>query len=183
MPGVVGGSEGYATGLLERLVERDDVSVIAFALPGFVTQVPVVGRGRTHRRRAAARGPPRRPAGAGRKRLAAKPIAASAEIGLVHHLGGIVPPRCRVPAVVTLHDLQYLAYPRVLQQREAPVPRTSPRAARCKRARAVTGDQRIHPRAQAIDAFDLDADKVHVVPPVDTRHCPRCADRPTGRRS
>ena len=29
----------------------------------------------------------------------------------MHHLGGIVPPGCRVPAVVTLHDLQYLSYP------------------------------------------------------------------------
>ena len=40
VPGVVGGSEGYATGLLERLVDRSDVSVTAFALPGFVRKYP-----------------------------------------------------------------------------------------------------------------------------------------------
>jgi hypothetical protein len=40
VPGVVGGSEGYATGLLAPLVQRDDVSTVAFGLRGFVTQYP-----------------------------------------------------------------------------------------------------------------------------------------------
>jgi hypothetical protein len=32
VPGVVGGSEGYAVNLLSKLVERDDIEVSAFAL-------------------------------------------------------------------------------------------------------------------------------------------------------
>jgi glycosyltransferase involved in cell wall biosynthesis len=163
VPGVVGGSESYATGLLAPLVERDDVDVVAFGLPGFVkaypqlaaaayTVVPPIREGRHVMRRVLIEN-----AWLPRQLRAQK-------VDLVHHLGGIVPPGCRVPAVVTLHDLQYLSYPAYFsaaKRRYLSV--TQGRS--LKRAEVVTAVSDFT-RTQAIDAFDLDPAKVVVVPPV-----------------
>jgi|SRR5450432_18019 glycosyltransferase involved in cell wall biosynthesis len=163
VPGVVGGSENYATGLLEPLIARDDVLVVAFGLPDFVRQYPELAA-------AAHTVVPPMPSG---RHVVRRVLVENAwlprhlrsqRVDLVHHLGGIVPPRSRVPAVVTLHDLQYLAYPayfssvkrRYLAATQA---RSLTRAARVMAVSEFT-------RAQAIEAFDLDADKVTVVPPV-----------------
>ena len=174
VPGVVGGSEGYATGLLERLVDRDDVSVTAFALPGFVRKYPSLAEA-AHTVVA--------PLPEGRHVVRRVMVENSwlpsqlgkREIGLVHHLGGIVPPRGRVPAVVTLHDLQYLAFPeyfsnakrRYLQFTQGPS---------LQRARAVLAISEFT-REHAITAFGLDADHVHVVPPAIRPLPPVTADR------
>src|SRR5450432_4660903 len=110
VPGVVGGSENYATGLLEPLIARDDVLVVAFGLPDFVRQYPELAA-------AAHTVVPPMPSG---RHVIRRVLIENAwlprhlraqKADLVHHLGGIVPPGCRVPSVVTLHDLQYLAYP------------------------------------------------------------------------
>ena len=86
------------------------------------------------------------------------------KIDLVHHLGGIVPPGCRVPAVVTLHDLQYLSYPAYFSAaKRRYLGLTQGRS--LKRAEVVTAISEFT-RSQAIEAFDLDASKVVVVPPV-----------------
>jgi glycosyltransferase involved in cell wall biosynthesis len=163
VPGIVGGSEGYATGLLAPLVERDDVHVIAFGLPGFVkdhpqmaaaahTVVPPIPEGRHVVRRVVIEN-----AWLPRQLRAQK-------VDLVHHLGGIVPPGCRVRAVVTLHDLQYLSYPAYFTAvKRRYLALTQGRS--LKRAEVVTAVSEFT-RTQAIEAFDLDAAKVVVVPPV-----------------
>ena len=163
VPGVVGGSEGYATGLLDPLTKRDDVDVVAFGLPGFVKQYPQL---------AAAAHTVVPPLPEGRHVLrrvlienAWLPRHLRAEkVDLVHHLGGIVPPGCRAPAVVTLHDLQYLSYPAYFSTaKRRYLAMTQGRS--LKRAEVVTAVSDFT-RTQAIEAFDLDAPKVVVVPPV-----------------
>ncbi|HEY3923206.1 MAG TPA: glycosyltransferase family 1 protein [Acidothermaceae bacterium] len=172
VPGVVGGSEGYATGLLDPLTKRDGVDVIAFGLPGFVkaypqlaaaahTVVPPIPEGRHVLRRVAIEN-----AWLPRHLRAQK-------VDLVHHLGGIVPPGCRVPAVVTLHDLQYLSYPAYFSAaKRRYLAMTQGRS--LKRAEVVTTVSDFT-RTQAIEAFDLDASKVVVVPPV-VRAMPAVSD-------
>jgi glycosyltransferase involved in cell wall biosynthesis len=163
VPGVVGGSEAYATGLLAPLVERDDIAVVAFGLPGFVKQyprlaaaahtvVPPIPEGRHVMRRVLVEN-------------AWLPRQLRAQrVDLVHHLGGIVPPGCRVPAVVTLHDLQYLAYPAYFSAaKRRYLGITQGRS--LKRAEVVTAVSDFT-RTQAIDAFDLDPARVVVVPPL-----------------
>jgi glycosyltransferase involved in cell wall biosynthesis len=172
VPGVVGGSEGYATGLLAPLVERDDVDVVAFGLPDFVTAYPEL---------AAAAHTVVPPIPEGRHVLRRVLIEnawlprhlRAQNVDLVHHFGGIVPPGCRMPAVVTLHDLQYLSYPAYF------------RAAK-RRYLAMTQGRSLHraevvtaisdfTRTQAIEAFDLDPAKVVVVPPA-VRPMPAMSD-------
>jgi glycosyltransferase involved in cell wall biosynthesis len=173
VPGVVGGTEGYATGLLERLVERDDVEVVAFALPDFVKAYPAL---------AAAARTVVAPMPAGRhvvRRVLVEngwlPRHLRAQyIGLVHHLGGIVPPGCRVRSVVTLHDLQYLSYPAYFSAAKRRYLAATQRSS-LKRAEVVMAVSDFT-RAQAIEAFDLDAGKVVVVPPV-IRPLPAVSDQ------
>jgi glycosyltransferase involved in cell wall biosynthesis len=166
VPGVVGGSEFYATGLLPRLVERDDVEVTAFSLPGFVSEHPEL---------AAALNTVVAPLPEGRhvvRRVVAEnswlPTQLRARrLEVVHHLGGVVP-RSPLPSVVTLHDLQYLAYPEYF-------------SATKRRYLALTQGRSLHrarivmaisefTRAQAIEHFRLDPAKVVVVPPVIQPH-------------
>jgi len=172
VPGVVGGSEGYATGLLAPLVARDDVNVVAFGLPGFVKQYPQLAA-------AAHTVVPPMPEG---RHVMRRVVIENAwlprhlraqKVDLVHHLGGIVPPGCRVPAVVTLHDLQYLSYPAYFSAaKRRYLGLTQGRS--LKRAEVVTAISEFT-RSQAIDAFDLDPAKVVVVPPV-VRPMPAVSD-------
>ena len=163
VPGVVGGSESYATGLLERLVERDDVNVVAFGLPDFVRQYPAL---------ATAAHTVVSPLPSGRhviRRVLVEnawlPRQLRAQkVDLVHHLGGIVPPGCRVASVVTLHDLQYLAYPEYFSAAKRRY--LSVLQARSLERAAVVMAVSEFTRGQAIEAFNLDAAKVVVVPPV-----------------
>jgi alpha-1,3-rhamnosyl/mannosyltransferase len=172
VPGVVGGSEGYATGLLDPLTKRDDVDVVAFGLPGFVTAYPQL---------AAAAHTVVPPIPDGRHVLRRVLIEnawlprhlRAQKVDLVHHLGGIVPPGCRVPAVVTLHDLQYLSYPAYFSAaKRRYFAMTQGRS--LKRAEVVTAVSEFT-RTQAIEAFDLDEAKVVVVPPV-VRPMPAVSD-------
>jgi glycosyltransferase involved in cell wall biosynthesis len=163
VPGVVGGTEGYATGLLEPLVERDDVEVVAFALPDFVKAYPALAA-------AAHTIVPPMPSG---RHVVRRVLVENAwlprhlgarHIGLVHHLGGIVPPGCRVRSVVTLHDLQYLSYPAYFSAAKRRY-LAATQGSSLKRAEVVMAVSDFT-RTQAIEAFDLDASKVVVVPPV-----------------
>lgn len=162
VPGVVGGSEGYATGLASRLVERDDVDVTAFGLPSFVTAHTALANA-THTVVA--------PLPQGRHVVRRVFIENSwlpskvrrTGVEVIHHLGGLVP-RSPVPAVVTLHDLQYLSYPEyfsVAKRRYLGVMQ----GRSLKRARVVTAISEFT-RSQAIEHFGLDPNDVVVVPPV-----------------
>ena len=162
VPGVVGGSEGYAVGLLQRLVERGDVEPTAFALPGLARAYPAL---------TATLGTVTAPLPEGRhvvRRVLAENNWLPRQLrarrpAVVHHLGGIVP-RSPVPSVVTLHDLQYLAYP---QYFSLPKRRylDMMQGRSLHRAQVVTTVSEFT-RAQAIEHFALDPAKVVVVPPV-----------------
>jgi alpha-1,3-rhamnosyl/mannosyltransferase len=111
VPGVVGGSEEYTVRLLAALADRlgSRVDVVLFvnrSLPG--AHPDLVERYRTVVA----------PVGGGHKavRVAAETswLARAARrhrVGLVHHMGGILPLVQPVPSVLTLHDLQPLAMP------------------------------------------------------------------------
>jgi alpha-1,3-rhamnosyl/mannosyltransferase len=111
VPGKVGGSEEYVTRALGSLAtEAPDLELTLFALPGFaaahpdlaeqheVVVAPVEGERRSLRVVAertwlAAQVRRRRPA-------------------LLHHPGGIVAPGSgKAPVVLSMHDIQYVAYP------------------------------------------------------------------------
>ena len=162
VPGVVGGSESYATGLLTGLAQRDDVDVTAFTLRAFASH---------HRELAAALTTVVAPLPEGRhvvRRVVAENSWLPAQLrkngfDVVHHVGGIVP-RSPLPAVVTLHDLQYLAYPEYFTA-------TKRRYLNVTQGRSLARAQRVmaiseFTRQQAIEQFGLPPDKVVVVPPV-----------------
>jgi glycosyltransferase involved in cell wall biosynthesis len=162
-PGVVGGSETYAIGLLEKLVEHDDVVVVAFALPAFVESYPELAA-RLHTVTAPLPGGRHvvRRVGVENAWLPNK-IRASL-LDLTHHLGGVIPPMCRGTAAVTVHDLQYLAFPeyftaakrRYLGATQSPS---------LERADVVMAISRFT-RTDILERFEVDESKVIVVPPV-----------------
>lgn len=114
VPGVVGGSEEYTTRLLRGLAEDPpaDLHLTLFALSSFADAHPdlvatyptVTTRLDGHRRP---------------ERVAAEATWLALEAGrrnieLLHHAGGVVPPGpaiARIPAAVTIHDLQPLVMP------------------------------------------------------------------------
>jgi glycosyltransferase involved in cell wall biosynthesis len=180
VPGVVGGSESYAVGLLSRLVSREDVTVTAFALPAFVTNYPELAR---------ALATVEAPLPQGRhvvRRVLTENSwlpsqLRSSGIDVVHHLGGLVP-RSPVPAVVTLHDLQYLAYPEYFTTtKRGYLAMTQKRS--LDKAHTVIAISEFT-RLQAIERFGLDAAKVVVVPPVVTPiSMPDDAERARARKT
>lgn len=108
VPGVVGGSEEYATRLLAAWADEgpDDLELVLFALAPFVRAHPDL----------AARFEVRTLGVDGRNkvlRVAAESTwlavaARRAGVELVHHLGGRMPAVRTTPGVVTVHDLQPL---------------------------------------------------------------------------
>lgn len=114
VPGVVGGSEEYTTRLLRALrdLAPDDLDLTLFVLepfveahPDLVESFPTVVLDLDGRKKA--------------QRVAAEATwlareARRAGIELLHHAGGVIPPGpgiSRVPAVLTIHDLQPLVQP------------------------------------------------------------------------
>jgi alpha-1,3-rhamnosyl/mannosyltransferase len=162
VPGVVGGSEGYAVNLLSKLVERDDIEVSAFALPSFASAYPEL---------AAAAHSVIAPLPGGRHVLRRVMVEnawlprqfVEQRLDVAHHLGGLLP-RCPVPAVVTLHDLQYRAYPEYFSAAKRRYLSFS--QGRSLRRAAVVAAISEYTRGDAIRAFDLDPAKVVVIPPV-----------------
>ena len=114
VPGVVGGSEEYTTRLLQALrdAEPPDLRLTLFALASFVEAHPDVADAfRTEVLDLDGRSKPRR--------VAAEVTwlglqARRSHVDLLHHAGGVVPPGpalSRIPAVLTIHDLQPLLHP------------------------------------------------------------------------
>jgi alpha-1,3-rhamnosyl/mannosyltransferase len=114
VPGVVGGSEEYTTRLLRGLAADlpADLHVTLFALrsfaeahPDLVAAYPTVTAGLDGRRKA--------------ERVAAEATwlareASRRNIDLLHHAGGVIAPGPavgRIPAALTIHDLQPLVMP------------------------------------------------------------------------
>lgn len=162
VPGVVGGSERYAVELLSELVKRDDIEISAFALPSFAASYPDL---------AAVAHTVVAPLPGGRH-VVRRVLAENAwlprqfqehRVDVAHHLGGLLP-RCPAPAVVTLHDLQYLAYPEYFS---APKRRYLQLAQgrSLRRAKFVAAISEFT-RDSAVRVFGLDPAKVVVIPPV-----------------
>lgn len=114
VPGVVGGSEEYTTRLLRGLAEHppEDLHLTLFALrsfaeahPDLVATYPTVTARLDGRRKA--------------ERVATEATWLAREAGrrnvdLLHHAGGVIAPGpavARIPAALTIHDLQPLAMP------------------------------------------------------------------------
>lgn len=114
VPGVVGGSEEYTTGLLRSMAEGDfrHIHLTLFTLPGFTSAhpelaarldtvvAPVDGADRSRRVLAESTWLPR--------------VAGHRNVDLIHHAGGVVPPGRAIraiPSVLTIHDLQPLVMP------------------------------------------------------------------------
>lgn len=114
VPGVVGGSEEYTTRLLRGLAEDlpPDLHLTLFALGAFADAHPdLVAAYPTVTARIDGHSKPRR-VGAEATWLARE--ARLRNIELLHHAGGVIPPGpavARIPAALTIHDLQPLLMP------------------------------------------------------------------------
>lgn len=109
VPGEVGGSETWVTGLLAHLAEHrpPGIDVVVFASPALLDAHPWLDRfevvrapvGRSRPRRVVAESTWL--AVAGRR----------AKVDVLHHMGGTIPVLRASPALVTIHDLQPLTMP------------------------------------------------------------------------
>jgi alpha-1,3-rhamnosyl/mannosyltransferase len=162
VPGVVGGTEEATVELLGALADDPpaDIQWRLYALEAFAAAHPDL----------AARFPTRLLALRGKL----KPMRVLAEgtwlarvtrndrVDLVHHLGGTIPARSHVPAIVTVHDLQ----PFDLPENFHPVKRTYlhqmvPRTVRRSRLVLVHSE---FVRRSVLDRFGIEASRVRVVP-------------------
>lgn len=160
LPGQVGGSEEYLTRILAGFADDPhgfDLGVVAppglaEAHPGVAGRLrwrvgPVEGASRPRRVLAERTWLPRQVRGGAAR--------------LVHHGGGTAPPT-PVPVVLTVHDLQYLAYPQYFSRQKllwlrTVVPRSVARA-------AVVSVPSEFVRGTVVEAFGVDPDGVVVVP-------------------
>ncbi len=168
-PGEVGGSEEYVTRLLEALdaTRPGEVDLILFALPGFaaahpdlagahrVVRAPVSGRRRWLRVGAEATWLPR--------------AAVRSGVDLVHHGGGTVVSGTP-PALLHVHDLQYLVRPETFSPvKLAFLRRALPRSV--ARARLVACPSE-YVRSTVVDGLGVPGADVVVVPHVLGRNGP-----------
>ena len=162
VPGVVGGTEEATVELLTALAEDrpDDLEHRLYALESFAATHPRVA-GRYPTRLLPLRG-----------RL--KPMRIVAEgtwlantarrdgVALVHHLGGTLPPRSSLPAVVTLHDLQPFDLPENFHPtKRAYLHRAVPRSVRKARFVHVHSE---FVRTGVVERFGIAPERVRVVP-------------------
>lgn len=163
-PGEVGGSEEYLcrqlTGLVESGLVPSAFEPVLFVVGGFarahpelaaaleVVEAPVSGANRALRVAVEAAWLP----GAARR----------AGVELMHHGGGAVPAASVSPALVTIHDLQVMAYPRYFSPvKRAWLRHTLPAAAR--RARMVLTPSEFV-RSTVVQILGADPATVRVVP-------------------
>ena len=165
VPGVVGGSEEYTTRLLRALaqIEHDDLHLTLFALapfaeahPDLVERYPTVLTGLDGRSKA--------------ERVAVEstwlPLEATRRnIDLLHHAGGVIPPGpavSRIPAVLTIHDLQPLAMPENFSAvKRRWLTMMLPRSARRARMVLTPSDPT---SASVVERLGIPAERVHTVP-------------------
>ncbi len=159
VPGDVGGSEQYLVRQLLGLASQPSPFVpTLYCLPSFVDAHPELAP--LYPMDAAAITGTSRPRRVVAEHTWLRRRTKSADI--VHHGGGTTPTVGRRPIVLTIHDLQHLTHPGYLSPTkrrylEHAIPRSVGRAA----VVAVPTD---YVRATVIDAYDVDADRVVVVP-------------------
>jgi alpha-1,3-rhamnosyl/mannosyltransferase len=162
-PGEVGGTESYATRLIAAVSDlaaeqRPDLAL--FVLPAFGAAHPGLVR-RWPTRVSPAPGRPKA------LRVAAEstwlPLR-TGRLDLVHHLGGTIPLISRKPAVLTIHDLQFLDLPENFSTvKRAYLGHVVPRSV--SRASVVTTVSEFV-RQSVIDHLEVTAERVAVVPHV-----------------
>ena len=165
VPGVVGGSEEYTTRLLRALAAQApaDLDLTLFALasfaeahPDLADAFPTVAVNVDGRRKA--------------ERVAVETTWLALEAGrhdidLLHHAGGVIPPGpgvSRVPAVLTIHDLQPLIMPEnfsAMKRRWLAL--MLPRSARKARLVLTPSDPA---SASVVEHLGISADQVMTVP-------------------
>jgi alpha-1,3-rhamnosyl/mannosyltransferase len=156
-PGRVGGSEQYLVRQLDGLGRHDDVDAVLHCVPAFarahaelapphrMVEAPIDGRRRPRRVLAEHRWFPR----------------ASRDADIVHHGGGTMPANERRPALLTVHDLQYLELPHYWSRTKRRylglvVPRSIARATLV----AVPSE---FVRGTVVEAYGVDPERVVVV--------------------
>lgn len=165
VPGEVGGSEGWATGLLRELAERPPgPEVVVFASPALLAAHPWLDAFRVVR----APGGTSRP-----KRVLVEATwlawaARRAKVDVLHHPGGTVPLLRWSPSVLTIHDLQPLAMPEHFSARKLAYlrRRLGPSA---KAARVTTGVSEFT-RADVVARLGVPDDRTAVTPPAVDPH-------------
>ena len=159
VPGDVGGSEQYLVRQLLGLASHPTPFVpTLYCLASFVDAHPELAA--LYRMQAAAISGTSRP-----RRVLAEHTwlrRRTSDADLVHHGGGTTPAVGRTPIVLTIHDLQYLTHPEYLtptkrRYLERAIPRSVGRA-------AVVAVPTEYVRTTVIDAYDVDAERVRVVP-------------------
>ena len=159
VPGDVGGSEQYLVRQLLGLASQPSPFVpTLYCLPSFVDAHPELAS--LFAMHAAAITGTSRP-----RRVLAEHTwlrRRTRDADIVHHGGGTTPAVGRQPIVLTIHDLQYLTHPEYLTSTkrrylERAIPRSVGRA-------AVVAVPTEWVRSTVIDAYDIDADRVRVVP-------------------
>ncbi|HUS41365.1 MAG TPA: glycosyltransferase family 1 protein [Ilumatobacteraceae bacterium] len=159
VPGEVGGSEQYLVRQLLGLASQPAPFVpTLYCLPAFVDAHPELAP--LYPMEAAAITGSSRP-----RRVLAEHTwlrQRSSDADVVHHGGGTTPIVGRRPIVLTIHDLQYLTHPDYLTSTkrrylERAIPRSVERAA----VVAVPTD---YVRTTVVDAYDVDPERVVVVP-------------------
>ena len=161
-PGEVGGSEEYLARQLAGLAELDitDLDLTLFVLPNYpsahrdlagrftMVRAPVDGRSRGLR------------VAVENTWLAAR--TREFRLQLVHHAGGTMPRGGGAPGVLTVHDLQYLAYPQFFSRIKLTWLATAVPAS-VRRAAALTVPSE-YVKGTVVSSFGYPADRVVVVP-------------------
>ena len=162
VPGRVGGSEEYISRLLAPLATAaPDLEIVLFVLPGFtvahpelssafeIVTAPVSGAQRSVRVLA-------------ERTWLAREVRRR-HLDLVHHAGGTAPPGSnRAGVVLSVHDIQYAAYPQYFR----PVKRAWLRyemPASLRRARVITTPSEFV-RGSLVEELGADAERIAVVP-------------------
>jgi glycosyltransferase involved in cell wall biosynthesis len=161
VPGNVGGSEEYLTRQLQALHDhRPDIDLTLFVVHGFRASHPDLANAvRTVEAPIDGRSRPRR--------VAAETVwlagaVRESGVAFVHHGGGTIPLRPVVPAVLTIHDLQYFAFPETFSTVKLRwLQRSVPRA--ISRAAVITAPSRFV-ADDVIARFGVEPSRVVVVP-------------------
>lgn len=159
VPGQVGGSEEYLVRQLHGLADVDPSAALTlYVQPTFaaahaelVERFPTVVSPSFGDSRA--------------RRITAESSwlhSVTASAALTHHAGGAAPLRTRRPYVLTLHDLQYLTFPQHFSAAkrawfDAVLPRSVRRA-------AVVAVPTTYVRTRVVDTWDIDPERVRLVP-------------------
>jgi len=166
LPGRVGGSEEYATRLLDSLAGRlpDDVDVTLFVLPSFAGAHPRLAE--RYRTAVAPIGGQSRPLRVASESTWLAVRSRRRHLGVVHHMGGTTPLLQAAPGLVTVHDLQPLLLPHHFgRTKRRWLARTLPRSVRSSlRSTGVVVAVSDHTRNDLIRHLDVEPTRIRVVP-------------------